>query len=60
MKITEVIPLQIMPKLPVSFVKLSPIKKEHAVFVNKYVYIERYKSHLCSVYPPFKPISKLF
>lgn len=60
MKITEIISPQTLSKLSISFVELSPIKKDHAVFVNRYVYVKKYKSHLCSIYPPFKPISKLF
>ncbi len=59
MSIQATLPRIVLERLPVSFQYFAPVLRKNAVFVNKYIYIKRYNSQFCSVYPPLKPLSKI-
>lgn len=60
MKIEEVYPQDQLKHLPVQFQFLKPLKRRESAFIDHFAGISRYQSLKCNVYPPLKPISKMF
>lgn len=59
MKVTQLIPEDVLKKMQISFQYLKPFDKSKSVFMDKHVGIRKYQSANCAVYPPLKPISKI-
>lgn len=55
----DILPDQLISKLPLSFQRMHPIDKQYAVFIDRMITIKKYQTERCAVYPYHKPISKI-